>query len=131
MAQHSIDKLCKQFEISLGELAGVLQVKQPHINDWKKGRRHIPEKHKKVMCGIFDIPEDKEYLLEEETSSINSLEIELLYYTNEEDESMIQSVEKEILFEKSIEELKAKFEDADSSDKDEIINQIKQLTVDF
>lgn len=41
-----------------GELAEQLGVKQPQINDWKKGKREIPEHHLKKMQEIFEIPDE-------------------------------------------------------------------------
>lgn len=121
-----IDEFCKHFKMPLGELAEHLNIKQPQINDWKKGRRNIPEKHKEAMYELFNIPFNKRYLLEmDKIDDIIRLEVELIYLKSlNESTEEVAVVKNKLSLEKDLLKIKKYLQTKSEVERKQIINKI-------
>ena len=80
---HGIDYFCTINKMTLTDLANHLGIKKTAITGWKKGTKNFAKHHKKSIIELFEIPEDKEYLLEmREINQVERMEIEQIFQRN-------------------------------------------------
>lgn len=124
-----IDYFCLQYDLSLGDLAEYLNIKQPQINDWKRGRRNIPEKHKQAMYDLFSIPIGKQYLLEiDKADLITKLEIDIIYLKHMNSPSKdIELIKEKLELEKDLLKIKEYLQIKNTCERKQLINKILNM----
>ncbi|RYI25179.1 XRE family transcriptional regulator [Bacillus infantis] len=76
---HALEYFIKLRKTSNKEIGEILNCSSTQVNDWKTGRRKIPEKHISRLCHLFDIPIDKAEILERSNiEELDRAEIELI-----------------------------------------------------
>lgn len=76
---HGLDYFCKINKISLTELSNYLGIAKTTPTSWKNGSKNFPDKYKLEIAKLFQIPDDKLYLLcIKEIDEVDKIEIELI-----------------------------------------------------
>ncbi|WP_146548788.1 hypothetical protein [Rummeliibacillus suwonensis] len=77
---HGLDYFCRINKITLTELCNHLGIKKSAPTGWKNGSRNFPKKYKLEIARLFQIPDEKLFLLEEkEIGELERAEIELIF----------------------------------------------------